>query len=346
MAILGGDEGSGRDAEAFWNDTEAKIGESVVAFGLAQYLSGGGEEGPLWGLVYLTETRLFFRHFPQTGWFQAITNASTNETGERRKRPKERDITLVWSLTQFSDIRLPAPQSRWRRILFGNTSPTVTLMWEPIAADASSAPDPLVFTVENNDKTFLAALERAIGYPRVAVDPPGVSSEAWACLPNVPAHPTVRLLHSRKAVLRLLQVVFSRPQYDRRELGTIGSIRIVLTLETQSLPTAESFTKAPRFAGKVVAAVKVDRRVAGAYRHTAPRVVGANVRGVPQLRGSGNVGREIAVSRRRVRVVESVRVVISAFSGTVQRGDIPANRLPPREIERTVGDPHNSSGWK
>ncbi|MDA3950637.1 MAG: hypothetical protein PF508_15640 [Spirochaeta sp.] len=163
MAFLGGDGGNRGGAEDFWKDTEAKIGESVVAFGLAQYMSGGGEDGPLWGLIYLTRTRLFFRHFPQTGWFHAIMNTSTNEGSERRKGPKERDITLVWPLTQFSGVEQPVPRRGWQQILFGSKSTTVTLAREPIGPDSSSAPESLIFTVENNREEVLAALEGALG---------------------------------------------------------------------------------------------------------------------------------------------------------------------------------------
>ncbi|MCL2557848.1 MAG: hypothetical protein FWE09_05160 [Treponema sp.] len=59
-------------AEDFWREYEAKIGEEVLARGLALYSLGwqefDGHRGkPLWGLVMATSGGFRFHHFPQSG---------------------------------------------------------------------------------------------------------------------------------------------------------------------------------------------------------------------------------------------------------------------------------------
>lgn len=77
MSFFVRDSGSQAGVDEFWRETEEQIGETVLAHGLAQYRSGGEEEGPLWGLIYVTPTRLFFRHFPQENWFSSILGGGT-----------------------------------------------------------------------------------------------------------------------------------------------------------------------------------------------------------------------------------------------------------------------------
>jgi hypothetical protein len=69
----------------------------------------------------------------------------------------------VWPLTQFSGIAQQEPRRGWRRLLFGTNSTPITLLRAPITPDATSTPEPVVFTVENNRAEVLAALESALG---------------------------------------------------------------------------------------------------------------------------------------------------------------------------------------
>jgi hypothetical protein len=145
----------------FWQDTETQIGEPILAYGLAEYLSGGEEEGPLWGLIYVTATRVFFRHFPQTSWISSLVSSGGAQVGGvRPKKAKERDITMVWPLARFH--RLEEPRSRevwWRRIIFGSKTLPVSL--QPVT-EGGLGGHPVVFSIEHNRKAILEALEGKI----------------------------------------------------------------------------------------------------------------------------------------------------------------------------------------
>jgi len=147
----------------FWQDTEQQIGEPIVAYGLAEYRSGGEEEGPLWGLIYVTATRVFFRHFPQTSWISSLMSTGTvqPQPGEvRPKKAKERDITMVWPLTRFRRLEESrGKEGGWRRIIFGSKTLPVSL--EPVT-EGGLGGHPVVFSIEHNRKAILEALERGI----------------------------------------------------------------------------------------------------------------------------------------------------------------------------------------
>lgn len=171
MISLGGSGGSKRgedsSTERFWKDTETKIGEAVLAYGLAQYISGEEDDGPLWGIIYLSETRLFFRHFPQTSWFVSImANTRTDQIGESERPAKERDIQYEWPLSSFARLQGGEPVVRgWRRLLHGNKITPYTLIRKPLPGlvrDTQREFAPLEFTVEHNRATFIQALERAL----------------------------------------------------------------------------------------------------------------------------------------------------------------------------------------
>ncbi len=145
----------------FWQETEEQIGETVIVYGLAEYLSGGEEEGPLWGLIYVTSTRLFFRHFPQTSWISSLVSAGAPEVGSGRpKKAKERDITMVWPLGRFHHVEQPrSEEAWWRRILFGSKTLPVSL--QPVT-EGGLGGHQVVFSIEHNRAAILAALEGAI----------------------------------------------------------------------------------------------------------------------------------------------------------------------------------------
>ena len=58
--------------ETFWKEMAESLGENVLSYTLGQYIGGLEPEGPLWGILYMTETRLFFRHFPQQSWISSL----------------------------------------------------------------------------------------------------------------------------------------------------------------------------------------------------------------------------------------------------------------------------------
>jgi hypothetical protein len=84
----------GPTPEEFWSGVEQERGEKVVKYSLAQYL-GGMEElaAPRWGLVYVTESALCFRTFPQRNWFSAILSGG----GARAGKDEELEFCILRS---------------------------------------------------------------------------------------------------------------------------------------------------------------------------------------------------------------------------------------------------------
>lgn len=84
----------GPSPEEFWSGVEQERGEKVVKYSLAQYL-GGMEElaAPRWGLIYVTESALCFRTFPQRNWFSSILTGG----GARPGKDEEMEFCILRS---------------------------------------------------------------------------------------------------------------------------------------------------------------------------------------------------------------------------------------------------------
>jgi len=72
----------------FWREYEEKTGETIIARGLGQYVSGWDEFGdtggyPLWGLIIATSGGFRFHHFPQVNWLSAIAGLGREPTKEK-----------------------------------------------------------------------------------------------------------------------------------------------------------------------------------------------------------------------------------------------------------------------
>lgn len=145
------------EVDVFWQERVRAVGEEILANGLAQYHSGGEEEGPLWGLVYVTPTRLFFQHFAQQNWFSSMLGSGSAGGGIRKqeKSARERDVTLQWSLDWYSHIEDESEQSRFRSLVFGRNTGKVILV-------SRSGNEPVVFTVEHNRAAVLEVLRRGL----------------------------------------------------------------------------------------------------------------------------------------------------------------------------------------
>ena len=125
--------------DAYWNDVSEELGETVLAYTLGQLLEGGDTDRPLWGLFFLTETRFFFRHFPQTSWIEGLLT---------QKRKEGEEIHLEY---QLRDARLSEPpEPSVLQKLFGSADRTRTLT---LATGESIA-----FTVEAKPDDFVRAL--------------------------------------------------------------------------------------------------------------------------------------------------------------------------------------------
>ena len=145
---------SGRNEEEetrkFWESVEKEVGEPVLEHALGQYLSGYGEqEGPLWGLLYLTSSTLYFRHFPSANWFSSIlSSAGGGSRGE--------GFSFELPLSRISEVTREGPRSFWQRIV--RPFPPVTIVRYDLGAD----PRALRVSVEHRGEAFVGRLSALV----------------------------------------------------------------------------------------------------------------------------------------------------------------------------------------
>jgi hypothetical protein len=140
--------------EEFWSRLEQELGRPILATALGRYISGRGEPGPLWGLLYFTETTLYFRHFAQTNWFTALTTADDPET-EDGGSGRSRNVLVEVSLAHIAAVERPKPAGLLGRLLSG---PDTEYRLRSMYSEA----EPIVISVENQRHTFIDRLEQAI----------------------------------------------------------------------------------------------------------------------------------------------------------------------------------------
>ena len=109
----------------FWRDYEEKTGEKVLARGLGQYVSGWEEfdsQGwtAIWGLIIATSGGFRFHHFPQQGWFAAITQFAGRD-GQKEK-------TIFIPKETILKARL-AEESRWWKKILSSPPPKLTIVY-------------------------------------------------------------------------------------------------------------------------------------------------------------------------------------------------------------------------
>lgn len=128
------------DLEAYWNEMSESIGEPVVAYNLGQYQGGLDQAAPLWGLLFFTETRIFFRHFAQQNWFASIlTNRDTRGSDE---------VAFELPL-EGASLSEPPPQTFLARVF--SSKPRI---WSLTLRDNSV----FHFSVEHSPEKFIAEL--------------------------------------------------------------------------------------------------------------------------------------------------------------------------------------------
>ncbi|HUX14423.1 MAG TPA: hypothetical protein VMW87_15450 [Spirochaetia bacterium] len=101
----------GPTPEEFWGEVERERGEKVLKYSLAQYLGGMEELGaPRWGLIYVTESSLCFRTFPQRNWFSSILGGGGGAPG----RDDEIEFCIV--RTEITEARFRKTTSILKKI--------------------------------------------------------------------------------------------------------------------------------------------------------------------------------------------------------------------------------------
>lgn len=80
---IGSERKTAAEVEEFWSATERELGERILVKSLGQYLGGfEGLKGPLWGIFFLTDSSLHFRHFRQENWYSLLLRASGHPGGD------------------------------------------------------------------------------------------------------------------------------------------------------------------------------------------------------------------------------------------------------------------------
>jgi len=137
-----------QDVKEFWATMEESLGTKILGYALGQYLSGRDPAKPLWGLLYLTETALYFRHFQQQNWISAISQSGGISRGNS-------EVMLEVQLTTDMVLQREPPAGFLWRLLRG--SPKVFSLDSP-----GSAVPPFRFTVDQSDSPLIAELERLL----------------------------------------------------------------------------------------------------------------------------------------------------------------------------------------
>jgi hypothetical protein len=99
-----------KSPEQFWSEYEEKIGEKILARGLAKYVSGHDEHpAELWGLAIASERSFIFHHFPQAGFLQSLGIGGGDDG------PQEEIITIDRGRITSVETRV---QKGWKQMLF------------------------------------------------------------------------------------------------------------------------------------------------------------------------------------------------------------------------------------
>jgi hypothetical protein len=141
------------EVEAFWAQTEEELGERIIIYSMAQYVDGREEAGPLWGLLYLSETALHFRYFSHENWLGRFMKSAVR-SGSGTGAKKEREVVFRIDLRESSELRKPPPQG-WLQRIFASRPPLLAL-------ESRGNADPFRFTIEYRAEEFIVALERQL----------------------------------------------------------------------------------------------------------------------------------------------------------------------------------------
>lgn len=151
-----------QDTQQFWENLEESLGTPIRGYALGRYLSGRDPEGPLWGLLYVTDETLFFHHFAQTNWFSAIMDQGRSRStgsgpggrgraGGHPGRNPDGSVTIEVGLHRLHVLEGSEPRG-WRAWFSGADRDTYRLV------DQSGARPPLEFTVEQSSSSLLREL--------------------------------------------------------------------------------------------------------------------------------------------------------------------------------------------
>lgn len=113
----------GESPEEFWRRTEEELGETVEVYTIGKCLEGcGADESEVWGLFFVTERALYFRHFPSSNWLSAMMQSATDPASPRT------GIYFSIPLTDISGVHVEREPSLLLRI-FRYSPPRIRLLY-------------------------------------------------------------------------------------------------------------------------------------------------------------------------------------------------------------------------
>lgn len=148
---------AGPAPDRFWKNVERELGTPVRSYALGQYLSGTETPGPLWGLVYLTDDVLYFRHFAQFSWWSSLMPGATDggfgddEAGRSDRPAREQNIVLQIPIGWIRAVLPPEERRGLTRLFRGEDRIFQLTMVDP-------GRDPFTFSLESHLDEFAAAL--------------------------------------------------------------------------------------------------------------------------------------------------------------------------------------------
>ncbi|HKK48723.1 MAG TPA: hypothetical protein VJ932_06470 [Alkalispirochaeta sp.] len=138
--------------EEFWTQLEQELGQPILASTLGRYIEGRDATGPLWGLIYITQDTLYFRHFAQSNWFSSMMSTDGEEGTVRN-----RNVTFEVPFQNVETVVPPIPRRGILRIL---QSPDRVFR---LRSHTPGSADDFVFSVEGALEPFTQELQAAVG---------------------------------------------------------------------------------------------------------------------------------------------------------------------------------------
>jgi phage FluMu gp28-like protein len=136
------------DRDEFWQKLEQELGEKIEAYSLSRcVLRDAKNQGPFWGLCYITKSAFYFRHFAQENWLSSIIKVS----GRTSKTSEEFIITVpLDSVVSFTP---PPKRSVFSRLMGAEMPPIVIRYTKP-----DSTVEELHVSIDSGVERFVSLL--------------------------------------------------------------------------------------------------------------------------------------------------------------------------------------------
>jgi hypothetical protein len=158
------------NAAEFWRQTEEELGEKILVYTMGEHYDARGPARPLFGLLFVSESALHFRHFAQHNWISSL--AAPSRRSAVRSTPED-EISIRIPLAG-SRLRIP-PRAGWFSRVFGSGQFPVYTFEQfgtegsdhlGATSDSTPAPKPATaeqpavfrFRIQMNEDAFLKVL--------------------------------------------------------------------------------------------------------------------------------------------------------------------------------------------